>query len=89
MTDAAVSNDQVAFQASWADDAGNTYAATCCSEVPANGVQYPVFGGVVTNHMMHGITRIGTPLEPTQFAYVAFWGWEASGRTASAQIRSA
>ncbi len=35
---------------------------------------YPFFGGVVTNHLLHGATAIGTRLMPTEFAYVAFWG---------------
>jgi SAM-dependent methyltransferase len=34
----------------------------------------PTFGGVVTNHMLHGFTRIGTDLFPATFTYFAFWG---------------
>ncbi len=34
---------------------------------------YPTFGGVVTNHLLHGATGIGTRLMPTEFSYAAFW----------------
>ena len=72
-TDAAVSNDTVHMTASWKDAKGNTYKVTCSKVVPY-GSDHPTFGGVVTNTIIHGFTRIGTPLEPTQFAYYAFWG---------------
>jgi hypothetical protein len=40
----------------------------------AHAKYYPAFGGVVTNTILHGFTRIGTPLMPSEFAYMAFWG---------------
>jgi hypothetical protein len=73
-TDAATSKDSVRFQASWQDKAGNTYMVKCCAKLAVHGLEYPTFGGVVTNHIMHGFSRIGTALMPTMFSYVAFWG---------------
>lgn len=72
--DAAETGDSVRFAASWEDEKGNTYEVRCCEKVAAHGVEYPSFGGVVTNHLMHGWTGVGTPLMPTEFAYFAFWG---------------
>lgn len=73
-TDAAVTRDEVSMTASWKDEQGNSYSVSCCKKVIAHGVEFPTFGGVVTNHLLHGITRIGTPLMPTEFTYAAFWG---------------
>jgi len=73
-TDAAVTQDRVEMTASWRDEDGNTYSVTCCTRMSAHGVEFPTFGGVVTNHLLHGFTRLGTPLMPTQFAHFAFWG---------------
>lgn len=73
-TDAAATRDRVEMEASWRDQDGNTYSVTCCRRMLAKGVEFPTFGGVVTNHLLHGFTRLGTPLMPTQFAFFAFWG---------------
>lgn len=73
-TDAATTEDEVRFQASWQDDAGNTYAVRCCGMLAAHGVEYPTFGGVLTNGILHGFTRIGTALMPSEYTYFAFWG---------------
>lgn len=72
--DAAESGDEVSFRASWEDKQGNTYEVRCCQMLATHGVEYPTFGGVVTNTLMHGSTRIGTALMPTQYVYFAFWG---------------
>jgi len=40
-------------------------------------MEYPTFGGVVTNHILHGFSRIGTALMPSEFTYFAFWGMGA------------
>lgn len=72
-TDAAKTQDTVRMEASWQDDKGNTYSVRCNQPAP-HGVEYPSFGGVMTNHILHGSSRIGTPLMPTEFVYVAFWG---------------
>ena len=76
-TDAAKSDDKVQMEASWQDKAGNTYTVKCCKMVAAHGLEFPTFGGVVTNHILHGFSRIGTPLMPTEFTYAAFWGMGA------------
>lgn len=73
-TDAAKTNDKVSFKASWEDKEGNTYEVRCCEMLAAHGVEYPTFGGVVTNTVMHGSSRIGTALMPTEYVYFAFWG---------------
>lgn len=72
--DAATSDDRVRFQASWQDEAGNTYAVRCCARLATRGIEYPTFGGVLTNHILHGSSRIGTALMPTEFVWFAFWG---------------
>lgn len=73
-TDAAKSQDSVHFEASWKDKAGNIYGVRCCKKLAVHGVEYPTFGGVVTNDLMHGSSRVGTSLMPTLFDYAAFWG---------------
>lgn len=73
-TDANKTEDKVTFKASWKDKQGNTYEVRCCGMLAAHGVEYPTFGGVVTNTIMHGSSRIGTALMPTEYAYFAFWG---------------
>lgn len=72
--DAATTDDEVKFRASWQDEEGNTYAVECCEMLATHGVEYPTFGGVVTNHILHGSSRIGTALMPTEYTYFAFWG---------------
>lgn len=72
--DAATTEDTVDFEASWQDQEGNTYSVTCCKELATHGIEFPTFGGVVTNHLLHGFSGVGTPLMPTEFAYFAFWG---------------
>jgi len=74
-TDAATTKDKVKMVASWQDKKGNTYQVKCCAKMAAHGLEYPTFGGVVTNVIMHGFTGIGTPLMPSEFAYFAFWGF--------------
>ncbi len=72
-TDAAATKDELGFEASWKDDSGNTYSVKCDKLISA-GLEYPTFGGVVTNVIMHGFTGIGTPLMPSEYAFFAFWG---------------
>lgn len=73
-TDAARSDDSVKMKASWKDKAGSTYEVKCCKMLATHGVEFPTFGGVVTNHILHGSSRIGTALMPTEYVYLAFWG---------------
>ncbi len=72
--DASSTSDRVRFTASWKDREGNEYEVACCGKVIARGLEFPTFGGVVTNHLLHGFTRLGTPLMPTEYVYAAFWG---------------
>ena len=83
-TDAATTSDKVKFSASWKDKKGNTYSVKCCDKLVAHGLEYPTFGGVATNIILHGNSGIGTPLMPTEFAYFAFWGFgevDMNGKT--------
>lgn len=73
-TDAATSKDKVELMASWKDKDGNSYEVRCCKMLATHGVDYPTFGGVVTNTILHGSSGIGTPLMPTEYVYAAFWG---------------
>lgn len=73
-TDAATTQDWVKLDARWKDKKGNTYEVRCCKMVAAHGVDYPTFGGVLTNAILHGSSRIGTPLMPTEYTYADFWG---------------
>jgi len=73
-TDAAKTDDKVKMDASWQDDQGNTYEIKCCDAMASHGIDYPTFGGVVTNVILHGFSGIGTPLMPSEYTYFAFWG---------------
>ncbi len=73
-TDAAVTKDNVKMDATWQDKDGNTYEVRCCKMLAAHGLEFPTFGGVVTNTILHGFTGIGTPLMPSEYTYFAFWG---------------
>lgn len=73
-TDAATTQDKVSFEANWQDKQGNTYEVRCCAMLATAGVEFPTFGGVVTNHLLHGFSGVGTPLMPTEYTYAAFWG---------------
>jgi len=76
-TDAAKTEDKVKLSASWKDKEGNTYKVVCCEKLAAHGMEFPTFGGVATNHILHGFTRIGTALMPSEYTYFAFWGMGA------------
>jgi len=72
--DGARTRDKVDFDATFKSPDGRfTYRVVCKKALP-HGVGYPSFGGVVTNHLMHGATDIGTRLMPTEFIYAGFWG---------------
>ena len=75
--DGATTKDKVAFVATFqAPDQSHTYRVEADMALP-HGKFFPTFGGVVTDHLLHGATGLGTRLMPTQYAYVAFW---AKGR---------
>ena len=65
--------DKIDFEATFELPDGNKYRVTSNKPL-AHGMAFPFFGGVVTNHLIHGVTGIGTRLMPTEFTYVAFWG---------------
>ncbi len=71
-TDAAVTKDQLQFEASWKDKAGNTYTVKA-GKLITRGLEFPTFGGVATNLILHGFTGLGTPLMPSEYTYFAFW----------------
>lgn len=71
--DGATTKDTINFEANFYAPDGTPFRVTCDEPLP-HGSAYPTFGGVVTNHLLHGVTGIGTRLMPTEFTYVAFWG---------------
>ncbi|NIR52013.1 hypothetical protein GWO43_25685 [candidate division KSB1 bacterium] len=71
--DGARTKDKVDFVATFkSPDDKHEYKVTADKAIP-HGMAYPFFGGVVTNHLLHGATGIGTRLMPTEFTYAAFW----------------
>ncbi len=72
--DGKVTEDKIDFEASFkAPDKSHDYRVVVKKALP-HGKLFPVFGGVVTNHLLHGVTGIGTNLMPTEFTYAGFWG---------------
>ena len=71
--DGARTKDRVDFEASFTAPDGQRYRVTSNKAIP-HGAAYPFFGGVVTNHLLHGVTGIGTRMMPTEYTYAAFWG---------------
>lgn len=71
-TDAATTKDTIEITASWEDREGNTYKVVANKPIP-HGMEFPTFGGVVTNHILHGFSGVGTPLMPSEYTYFAFW----------------
>lgn len=75
--DGATTKDKVAFVATFqAPDKSHDYRVEANMALP-HGKFFPTFGGVVTDHLLHGATGLGTRLMPTEYTYVAFW---AKGR---------
>ncbi|MFQ5495150.1 MAG: hypothetical protein ACE5EX_07185 [Phycisphaerae bacterium] len=80
--DGARTKDKIQFEATFKlpgpdpdnPDAGATrYRVTCTTPLP-HGFGFPTFGGVATNHLLHGVTGLGTRLMPTEWTYVDIWG---------------
>jgi len=71
--DGARTKDKIDFEANFTLPDGSKYRVVCKKPL-AHGMAYPTFGGVVSNHLLHGVTGIGTRLMSTEFTYVAFWG---------------
>jgi mono/diheme cytochrome c family protein len=73
-TDAAVTEDEIDFEMTFkSPDGAHEYTVTVKKPLP-HGSAYPFFGGVATNLLLHGFSGVGTPLMPTEFTHVAFWG---------------
>ena len=71
--DGARTKDKVDFDATFkSPDGKHSYRVVAKKALP-HGKGYPFFGGVVTNHLLHGGTAIGTRLMPTEFTYAGFW----------------
>jgi len=71
--DGANTKDAIDFEADFEAPDGTPYRVVCKKALP-HGLAHPFFGGVVTNHLLHGVTGIGSKLMPTEFVYAAFWG---------------
>ena len=71
--DGAYTKDKIDFEADFELPDGAKYRVVC-NQPLAHGGAFPFFGGVVTNHLIHGGTGIAPRLLPTVFAYAAFWG---------------
>jgi len=71
--DGATTKDKVDFEATFqSPDKSHDYRVVAKKALP-HGMAFPTFGGVVTDHLMHGGTGIGTKLMPTMYTYATFW----------------
>jgi len=71
--DGATTKDTIDFVAEFdSPDKMHHYKVVAKRPLP-HGFGYPTFGGVVTDHLMHGGTGIGTRLMPTEYIYAGFW----------------
>jgi hypothetical protein len=75
--DGATTKDKVWFAAEFDAPDGSHHYRIEADEALPHGFGYPTFGGVLTDHLMHGVTGIGTRLMPTEYALFSFW---AKGR---------
>jgi len=71
--DGAYTKDTIDFEAKFELPDGAKYRVVCKKPL-AHGGAFPFFGGVVTNHLIHGGAGIAPRALPTTFAYAAFWG---------------
>jgi len=71
--DGAYTKDKINFEANFELPDGAKYRVVCKKPL-AHGGAFPFFGGVVTNHLIHGGAGIAPRALPTDFAYAAFWG---------------
>lgn len=71
--DGATTQDKVDFEATFqSPDKAHDYRVVAKTPLP-HGKFFPTFGGVVTDHLLHGSTGIGTKLMPTEYSYLSFW----------------
>ncbi len=71
--DGAYTKDEIDFEANFELPDGAKYRIVCKKPL-AHGGAFPFFGGVVTNHLIHGGAGIAPRTLPTVFAYAAFFG---------------
>ncbi len=71
--DGPTTRDKIDFEANFELPDGAKYRVVCKTPL-ARGGAFPFFGGVVTNHLIHGGAGIAPRALPTAFAYAAFWG---------------
>lgn len=71
--DAAETADKIDFEANFELPDGAKYRVEVKKPLP-HGMAFPFFGGVVTNHLIHGVAGVAPRALPTTFAYAAFWG---------------
>ena len=74
LADDPASKDKLNFRAAVTSPGGAIHYEIEVSQVLPTGVDHPVFGGVGTNMIHHGMTGIGTKLQPTQPTLAATWG---------------
>lgn len=72
--DGAKTKDKVHFVAEFDSPDKMHHYKVVVDKPMAHGFGYPTFGGVVTDHLLHGGTGIGTRLMPTEYVYASFWG---------------
>ena len=74
LADDPASKDKINYSATvTSPDGANTYRISVKQILPV-GVDHPVFGGVGSNMIHHGMTGIGTKMQPTQPTVAAIWG---------------
>lgn len=72
--DGARTKDTINFEAEFQSPDGKFKYRVAVKKPLPHGFGFPTFGGVATNHLVHGETGIGTRLMPTEVCYVCFWG---------------
>ena len=72
LVDDPASKDVVNYRATVTSPAGDRIEIEVSQVLPV-GVDHAVFGGVGTNMIHHGMTGIGTKMQPTQPTVAAFW----------------
>lgn len=73
-TDARMSKDRIAFEATFAAPMGQGEYRVEVGMAAPHGWFNPTAGGVITNFIQHGFTKWGTQLMPTEYVDAAFWG---------------
>lgn len=73
-TDAASTQDRIAFQATFQAPEGQGEYQVVVGMAAPHGWFAPTAGGVATNFIQHGVTKWGTQLMPTEYVDAAFWG---------------